>query len=303
MRWVVGLFAVGVVLGACSPAESEAELTAGTTSTVVERSTSTVDRSTTTERQTTTTVVYEDLARLESLTVGPEVQASTYARALFPHWDDRDRDGCDTRCEVLTSQRHADGGWFSEWDGATEYDSSLVHVDHVAALAEAWRSRAHTWPADQLDEFADDRANLLAVTASANMCKRDRDTAGWFPSRYEANCLWARTVVVVKSTWQLSVDPAEKDALANLLTSCGAVPPTAAPPASAPAPAPAAAVPFTGPAPSGDCTPGYDPCLPPAEDYDCAGGSGNEPAYTDRVSVDHAAGDPHGLDSDGVGCD
>lgn len=23
-----------------------------------------------------------------------------------------------------------------------------------------------------------------------------------------------------------------------------------------------------------NCTPGYDPCLPPASDYDCAGGSG-----------------------------
>jgi hypothetical protein len=33
--------------------------------------------------------------------------------------------------------------------------------------------------------------------------------------------------------------------------------------------------------PEGDnCTPGYSPCLPPASDYDCAGGSGNGPEYT-----------------------
>jgi len=31
---------------------------------------------------------------------------------------------------------------------------------------------------------------------------------------------------------------------------------------------------------AGSCTPGYSPCLPPAEDYDCAGGSGNGPKYT-----------------------
>jgi beta-lactam-binding protein with PASTA domain len=53
-----------------------------------------------------------------------------------------------------------------------------------------------------------------------------------------------------------------------------------------------------------DCTPGYDPCLPPASDYDCAGGGGNGPAYapgTYRIT----GTDPYGLDGDGdgYGCD
>lgn len=57
------------------------------------------------------------------------------------------------------------------------------------------------------------------------------------------------------------------------------------------------------PAPSQVCTPGYSPCLPPASDYDCAGGSGNGPAYTGRVTV--TGSDPYGLDADGdgIGCD
>jgi len=52
-----------------------------------------------------------------------------------------------------------------------------------------------------------------------------------------------------------------------------------------------------------DCTPGYDPCLPLAADYDCEGGSGDGPAYTGRVYV--TGGDPYGLDRDGngVGCE
>jgi resuscitation-promoting factor RpfB len=51
------------------------------------------------------------------------------------------------------------------------------------------------------------------------------------------------------------------------------------------------------------CTPGYSPCLPPASDYDCRGGSGNGPKYTGRVQVRGA--DPYELDddNDGVGCD
>ncbi len=48
-----------------------------------------------------------------------------------------------------------------------------------------------------------------------------------------------------------------------------------------------------------DCTPGYEPCLPPAADYDCEGGSGDGPAYTGRVFV--TGGDPYELDGDGNG--
>lgn len=51
------------------------------------------------------------------------------------------------------------------------------------------------------------------------------------------------------------------------------------------------------------CTPGYAPCLPPAQDYDCRAGSGNGPAYTGRVYV--TGPDIYGLDrdGDGVGCE
>jgi len=52
-----------------------------------------------------------------------------------------------------------------------------------------------------------------------------------------------------------------------------------------------------------NCTPGYSPCLPPASDYDCAGGSGDGPKYTGFVRV--TGSDPYGLDADndGLGCE
>jgi hypothetical protein len=53
------------------------------------------------------------------------------------------------------------------------------------------------------------------------------------------------------------------------------------------------------PQPSNNCTPGYSPCLPPASDYDCAGGSGDGPEYTGFVRV--TGSDPYGLDADGDG--
>jgi resuscitation-promoting factor RpfB len=52
-----------------------------------------------------------------------------------------------------------------------------------------------------------------------------------------------------------------------------------------------------------NCTPGYSPCLPPAYDYDCIGGSGDGPEYTGLVRV--TGSDPYGLDADndGYGCE
>lgn len=53
-----------------------------------------------------------------------------------------------------------------------------------------------------------------------------------------------------------------------------------------------------------NCTPGYSPCLAPASDYDCAGGSGNGPEYADGP-IRVTGSDPYGLDADhdGIGCE
>jgi hypothetical protein len=54
----------------------------------------------------------------------------------------------------------------------------------------------------------------------------------------------------------------------------------------------------------GNCTPGYEPCVPVASDVDCAGGSGNGPAYVDGP-IRVTGSDPYDLDRDGDGtaCD
>ncbi len=65
-----------------------------------------------------------------------------------------------------------------------------------------------------------------------------------------------------------------------------------------------AKAPATSTGSSGNCTAGYSPCLPPASDYDCAGGSGDGPKYV-YGTVQVTGSDPYGLDSDndGVGCE
>lgn len=77
-------------------------------------------------------------------------------------------------------------------------------------------------------------------------------------------------------------------------------------PAPAPAPAPPApkyVAPAAPAAPSG-CDPNYSGCVPIASDVDCAGGSGNGPAYV-QGPVRVLGSDIYGLDrdSDGIGCE
>lgn len=90
-------------------------------------------------------------------------------------------------------------------------------------------------------------------------------------------------------------------ALVLALGGCGGSDDTSTPP-----PQVGGATGVTGSASSsggGDCTPGYSPCLQPASDYDCQGGTGDGPKYTGRVEV--TGSDPYDLDADGngVGCE
>jgi hypothetical protein len=58
------------------------------------------------------------------------------------------------------------------------------------------------------------------------------------------------------------------------------------------------------PKPAANCDPNYSGCVPVASDVDCAGGSGNGPAYA-TGPVEVVGEDVYGLDRDGDGtaCD
>ena len=77
--------------------------------------------------------------------------------------------------------------------------------------------------------------------------------------------------------------------------------PEPTPPPLAPVPAPE---PKPPPAPVENCVAGYDPCIEPGSDVDCASGSGNGPRYVDGP-VYVTGSDPYDLDrdGDGVGCE
>jgi hypothetical protein len=96
--------------------------------------------------------------------------------------------------------------------------SPLTPVDHVVSLADAYRAGAARWPTARRRAFANDPQNLLVTTAAVSAAKGDRTADEWLPPT--AMCRYARIVVAVKATHQLSVSAPELDALARVLASC-----------------------------------------------------------------------------------
>jgi hypothetical protein len=91
----------------------------------------------------------------------------------------------------------------------------------MVPLAEAWRSGAWAWSAAERMEFANDLGDsrtLLAVTASLNRSKGDKDVAGWLPQI--GQCTYISNWIAVKSRFDLTVDPTEGDFLKAKIASC-----------------------------------------------------------------------------------
>lgn len=150
-----------------------------------------------------------------------EDKLSGYNRNLFKHWIDADKDGCDTRAEVLIDEaivkpkigpkcKLTGGKWVSAYDGKTLTNSSQLDVDHLVPLAEAWRSGAWKWTPMQRQAFANDLEDsraLIAVTLSTNRSKGDKDPALWMPSIDK--CVYLMNWVTIKWRYSLTVDVKE----------------------------------------------------------------------------------------------
>jgi|GEM_PF-1791310 len=170
---------------------------------------------------------------ITNLTVADE-QRDGYSRDLFPHWIDADKNGCNTRYEVLIEEatvapsvsddcKLTGGEWYSYFDDKTVTSASGISIDHFIPLAEAWDSGASAWTTDKRRDFAndlDDERALIGVTASSNSSKGDRDPAEWLPTNTSETCRYVTDWVAVKTRWSLSIDPAEKTALTDLAANC-----------------------------------------------------------------------------------
>jgi hypothetical protein len=162
-----------------------------------------------------------------------EDKTTGYSRNLFKHWIDADKDGCNTRAEVLiqeaitkpkvgTKCKLTGGKWLSAYDGKTLTNASQLDVDHMVPLAEAWRSGAWKWTSAQRQSFANDLENseaLIAVTASTNRSKGDKDPSLWMPAKDQ--CVYIQNWISIKIKYSLTADPQEAEKLNSLVSTCG----------------------------------------------------------------------------------
>lgn len=170
-----------------------------------------------------------------ALTVKGKSASTGYERDEYGSgWVDVDRNGCDTRndmlnvrlvnldmsgtCKVLAGDL-ADpytGTWIHfERGGASEVD-----IDHMVALGDAWIKGASSWEFAKRVAFANDPLNLEPVDASANRQKGASDASAWLPSYKAFRCEYVARQVAVKTKYGLWVTQPELDAIVRVLDSC-----------------------------------------------------------------------------------
>jgi hypothetical protein len=180
------------------------------------------------------------LAALGTLEVKGRAPRTGYDRDVFGQaWADVDRNGCDTRNDVLardltaaTVARGTQGclvlsGTLADPYTATsiafvrgEGTSEAVQVDHVVALSDAWQKGAQGWDLTTRTAFANDPLNLLATGGPTNAAKGDGDAATWLPPSTAFRCEYVARQVSVKAKYRLWVTDAERAAVARVLSGC-----------------------------------------------------------------------------------
>lgn len=166
---------------------------------------------------------------LDDLRTAPERSDAGYFRDQFPTWRStghgctmRDTVLIDTGSDVRTNKRCTvqSGTWHSAYDGVDVHSPRQLDMDHLVPLAEAYRSGANQWNAQQREQFANDPLVLIPVSASSNRSKGDRDPAEWKPSDASAWCANANRWIEIKQHYDLSADAEESAALAGMQKTC-----------------------------------------------------------------------------------
>ena len=177
---------------------------------------------------------------LSTLPVKGRAAKTGYTRAHFGQtWADVDRNGCDTRNDMLKRDlteivfkiktRNCvveSGVLLDRYSGETinfvrgNVTSMEVQIDHVVALSNAWQTGAFKLSVVQRTALANDPLNLFAVKGRLNSQKGDGDAATWLPPLKSFRCAYVAQQIAVKAKYSLWVTAPEKDAMVRILTAC-----------------------------------------------------------------------------------
>ena len=177
---------------------------------------------------------------LSTLPVKGRAAKTGYTRTQFGQtWADVDRNGCDTRNDMLKRDLTdiefkvktrdcvvLNGVLLDRYSGEMinfvrgNVTSMEVQIDHVVALSNAWQTGAFKLTLIQRTAFANDPMNLFAVKGRLNSQKGDGDAATWLPPLKSFRCTYVAQQIAVKAKYSLWVTPPEKEAMTRILTAC-----------------------------------------------------------------------------------
>ncbi len=169
------------------------------------------------------------------LTVKGRAPKTGYDRDEFGSgWVDVDRNGCDTRNDMLKlrlENRDMSGNckvmagdlldpFTGSWIYFERGGPSEVDIDHLVALSDAWQKGAAQWEFAKRVAFANDPLNLEPVDSGQNRSKGDGDAATWLPPNKEFRCQYVARQVAVKTKYEVWATQAEVDAIVRVLGDC-----------------------------------------------------------------------------------
>ena len=180
------------------------------------------------------------IAVLETLPVKGRAPKTGYSRDAFgQRWADVDRNGCDTRNDILKRDMTSivykaktrncvvlSGTLIDRYSGETinfvrgDVSSMEVQIDHVVALSNSWQTGAFKLSITQRAALANDPLNLFAVKGRLNSQKGDGDAATWLPPLKSFRCAYVAQQIAVKAKYSLWVVPPEKAAMLSILAKC-----------------------------------------------------------------------------------
>ena len=184
--------------------------------------------------------VASGLSIIEAQVTKGRAAKTGYTRAQFGQtWADVDRNGCDTRNDILKRDLTAEvfkektrecvvlsGTLIDPFSGETinfvrgNTSSMEVQIDHVVALSNAWQTGAFKLSIKERTAFANDPLNLLAVKGRLNSQKGDGDAATWLPPLKSYRCDYVARQIAVKIKYRLWFTAPEKEAMVRILKSC-----------------------------------------------------------------------------------
>lgn len=158
-----------------------------------------------------------------------------YERGDWRHWTDADKNGLDTRAEVLSEESIVDvtlsadgrrvkfGEWRDPYTGQTFRNAMDVDVDHMVPLQNAHASGGWLWDWERRRKYANDLEHpehLIVVSDRANSSKGASGPDRWKPPDEKYWCQYARHWERIKQRWNLSMTDKEQDAVEEMKRKC-----------------------------------------------------------------------------------